>query len=99
MYMVRYGTVRDGTVWQDSVRRRLLALMPPALMYLFLFHLFCALAAFFFFQGSIHGESLALQLMDVSLRVEEVREYAVHKSVGLLLEPSLVSVRYARDSE
>lgn len=37
--------------------------------------------------------------MDVSLRVEEVREYAVHKSVGLLLEPSLVSVRYARDSE
>ena len=43
-------------------------------------------------QGSKHGDALALQLTDVSLRVEEVREYALHKSVGLLLEPSLISV-------
>ncbi|CBJ32812.1 Coatomer protein complex,delta sub-unit [Ectocarpus siliculosus] len=44
-------------------------------------------------EGSKHGDALALQLTDVSLRVEEVREYALHKSVGLLLEPSLISGR------
>lgn len=43
-------------------------------------------------QGSKHGDALALQLMDVSLRVEEVREYAVHKAVGLLLDRSLITV-------
>ena len=43
-------------------------------------------------QGSKHGDTLALQLMDVSLRVEEVREYAVHKAVGLLLDQSLITV-------
>lgn len=43
-------------------------------------------------QGSKHGVSLALQLMDVSLRVEDVREYAVQKSVALLVEPSLITV-------
>lgn len=46
-------------------------------------------------EGSKHGDALALQLTDVSLRVEEVREYAVHKSVGLLLEPSLITVSFA----
>jgi len=44
-------------------------------------------------QGSKHGAALALQLTDVSLRVEDVREYALQKSVGLLLEPSLITVR------
>ncbi|CAN0186855.1 unnamed protein product [Scytosiphon promiscuus] len=44
-------------------------------------------------EGSKHGDALALQLTDVSLRVEEVREYALHKSVGLLLEPSLITGR------
>lgn len=43
-------------------------------------------------QGSKHGDALALQLMDVSLRVEEVREYTVHKAVGLLLDRSLITV-------
>lgn len=36
--------------------------------------------------------ALALQLMDVSMRVEDVREYAVQKSVALLVEPSLITV-------
>lgn len=44
-------------------------------------------------QGSKHGAALALQLTDVSVRVEEVREYAVHKSVALVVEPSLLEVR------
>lgn len=51
----------------------------------------------FVWKGSKHGAALALQLMDVSLRVEEVREYAVHKSVGLLLEPHLYSVSLSPD--
>lgn len=50
-------------------------------------------------QGSKHGVALSLQLMDVSLRVEEVREYAIHKAVGLLLDISLIKVSQVKSSQ
>jgi hypothetical protein len=40
-------------------------------------------------QGPVHGPMVAAQLMDLAVRAEGVREFAVRCMLGLLLEPNL----------
>lgn len=42
-----------------------------------------------YIQGPVHGSLVAAQLIDVSVRAESVREYAVHCMLGLLLDSNL----------